>query len=87
MAKGIGSYMEKRGTRFAHRTVPTRFGKDPTTGQVMVYALLDGSEEEVLFGTFDTVIMAIGRTALAGQLNLEAAGVSYNPKTGEEYLK
>lgn len=35
------------------------------------------------YGVFDTVLMAIGRTGCAGQLNLEATGLSYNAKSGK----
>jgi pyruvate/2-oxoglutarate dehydrogenase complex dihydrolipoamide dehydrogenase (E3) component len=64
-----------------------RFERDDT-GRVRVYTTVEGSEEgEVLSGEYDTVLMAIGRTALAGDLNLKAAGVKYNEKNGGSLLE
>jgi len=76
IAEMIGQYMERHGTKFARGMVPSKFEKLPN-GQVKVF--VDGNE----YGIYDTVLMAIGRTGCAGQLNLEAAGLAYNAKSGK----
>lgn len=41
----------------------------------------DGVPKE--YDVFDTCLLAIGRTGLAGKINCEAAGISYNAKSGK----
>eukprot|EP00931_Biecheleriopsis_adriatica_P031416 TRINITY_DN1842_c0_g1_i1.p1 TRINITY_DN1842_c0_g1~~TRINITY_DN1842_c0_g1_i1.p1 ORF type:complete len:506 (-),score=112.47 TRINITY_DN1842_c0_g1_i1:237-1688(-) len=76
IANMIGNYMEKHGVNFAREMVPSKFEKMPD-GKVKVFV------KDAEYGIFDTVLMAIGRTGLAEQLNLEAAGLSYNKKSGK----
>ena len=72
----IGSYMERHGVNFAKEMVPSKFEKT-ADGKVKVFV------KDAEYGVFDTVLMAVGRTGCAGQLNLEAAGLSYNAKSGK----
>jgi thioredoxin reductase (NADPH) len=67
-AEMIGKFMESHGINFARTMVPDKFEK--VGDQTRVYV---GGK---VFGDFDTVLVAIGRTGLASQLNLEAAGVT-----------
>jgi len=69
MANLIGEYMERHGTKFVNKTTPSKFEKT-ADGKVRVFV---GDEE---FGVYDTVLMAIGRTGCANQLNLGAAGLA-----------
>lgn len=74
-AEMIGKFMESHGINFARTMVPDKFEK--VGDQTRVYV---GGK---VFGDFDTVLVAIGRTGLASQLNLEAAGVTYDAKSGK----
>jgi thioredoxin reductase (NADPH) len=76
IATKIGDYMEKKGIKFVRQTVPSKFEKT-ADGKTKVF--VDDKE----FGVYDTVFIAIGRTGCAGWLNLEAAGVPYDAKTGK----
>jgi thioredoxin reductase (NADPH) len=76
IATKIGEYMEKKGVKFVRQTVPSKFEKT-ADGKTKVF--VDDKE----FGVYDTVFIAIGRTGCAGWLNLEAAGVPYDAKTGK----
>lgn len=67
--------MESHGVNFARGKVPTKFEK--IGDQTRVY--VDGK----VYGDYDTVLLAIGRTGCAGLLNLEAAGVNYDAKSGK----
>jgi thioredoxin reductase (NADPH) len=75
-ANKIGDFMEKHGTKFVRGKVPSKFEKTPE-GDVKVF--VDGQE----FGVYNTVLLAIGRTGCAGWVNLEAAGVPYDKKSGK----
>lgn len=71
IADMIGTYMQKHHVKFARGMTPSRFEKTPS-GQVKVF--VNDSE----YGVFDTVLLAIGRTGCAGQLNLPAVGIEFN---------
>jgi len=68
--------MEQKGVKFVRETVPSKFEKTED-GKTKVF--VDDKE----YGIYDTVFVAIGRTGCAGWLNLEAAGIPYNAKTGK----
>jgi thioredoxin reductase (NADPH) len=72
----IGDYMQAKGVKFVRETVPSKFEKT-ADGKVKVF--VDDKE----FGIYDSVFVAIGRTGCAGWLNLEAAGIPYNAKSGK----
>jgi thioredoxin reductase (NADPH) len=72
----IGDYMESKGVKFQRETVPSKFEKT-ADGKVKVF--VDDKE----FGIYDTVFVAIGRSGCAHLLNLEAAGIPYDAKSGK----
>jgi len=76
IATRIGDYMESKGTKFVRETVPSKFERTED-GKVRVFV------KDKEYGIYDTVFVAIGRTGCASWLNLEAAGVAYNPKSGK----
>jgi len=76
IANMIGDYMEKHGCKFAREMVPSKFEK-MADGKVKVFV----KDQE--FGIFDTVLMAVGRSGLAGQLNVKAAGLDYKENNGK----
>jgi len=75
IAERIGTFMEEEGCKFARKMVPTKFEKE---GDKIVVYTKDG-----LFGKYDTVLMAVGRTGLCSTLNLEAAGVEYDKESSK----
>jgi len=77
-ADRIGKYMEHVGVQFIKEHVPEKFEK-LANGKIRVYyraskGLLAESKTE----DFDTVLMAVGRSADTKGLNLDAAGVKTN---------
>jgi len=68
----VGKYMENKGVKFITGAIPDNV------------SLLENGQRRVSWGTnsedFDTVLVAIGRTANTKYLNLEAAGVKYDPR-------
>lgn len=80
----IGKAMERMGVKFEWGLTPSRFEKNSENGKVKVFV---PSQEggEVLYGEFDTVLMAVGRNGCANLLNLEAAGVLYKKTNGKIY--
>jgi thioredoxin reductase (NADPH) len=76
IAEMIGSYMEKHHVKFVRKKIPSRFEKTPS-GQVKVFV------DDVLFDTYDTVLMATGRTGCAGLINVEAAGLEHIKSNGK----
>mmetsp|Transcript_78796 Transcript_78796/g.213344 ORF Transcript_78796/g.213344 Transcript_78796/m.213344 type:complete len:483 (+) Transcript_78796:68-1516(+) len=72
----IGEFMEKHGVKFARGMVPDKFEKT-ADGRTKVF--VNGE----VFGEYDTVLMAIGRTGCAGWLNLKAAGLEFDEKDGK----
>ena len=79
VAGRIGDYMEKTGTKFIKGATPEKFER-LENGRIKVYSSAPGFPQE-----FDTVLMATGRFGLAGKLNLGAAGVKWNEKSGKIY--
>jgi len=73
MANRIGDYMEKHGTKFIHKAVPTKMEKPDPEGRIKV-TYKQGEEEKT--EEYDTVLFAIGRYALTENIELAKAGVS-----------
>ncbi|GAB0096789.1 Thioredoxin reductase 1, mitochondrial [Sergentomyia squamirostris] len=75
MADIVSSAMVEKGINFLHKTVPTSVEKNSEGRLVVKYRNAEGQEgaEEC-----DTVLFAIGRTALTEDLKLENADVKYN---------
>lgn len=84
MAEMIGTYMEKHGTQFLRKCVPTRIemieeGKPPLLR--VYYKKTEDSQEYSI--DVNTVLMAIGRDACTNEIGLENTGVITNPKNGK----
>uniref|UniRef100_A0A0A9X5F0 thioredoxin-disulfide reductase (NADPH) n=1 Tax=Lygus hesperus TaxID=30085 RepID=A0A0A9X5F0_LYGHE len=77
MAARIEDHMTSCGVKFIKNTVPTLFKKDEKTGAIATSGETNG--KKTFSGAFDTVLLAIGREACTGKLNLEGIGVKINP--------
>eukprot|EP00123_Amoebidium_parasiticum_P005705 comp16843_c0_seq1/m.15291 comp16843_c0_seq1/g.15291 ORF comp16843_c0_seq1/g.15291 comp16843_c0_seq1/m.15291 type:complete len:495 (-) comp16843_c0_seq1:298-1782(-) len=79
MAEMVASYMQQHGVDFVRGVVPTEITK---SDDGMLHVAYSGNDQK---GTLDcnTVLFAIGRTPCTAQLNLSAAGVSVDAKTGK----
>jgi thioredoxin reductase (NADPH) len=75
----IGSYMADHGVKFRMQTLPSKLEK---VGDKIKVTFTDGSDEE-----FDTVLVAIGRSADTTKLGLADCGVSLNKKNGKIITK
>lgn len=73
IAEKIGQYMEAYHTKFIRGAVPVKLEKPDPAGQIHV--TYKDSEDKEHVELYDTVLFAIGRYAVTGGLNLEAAGV------------
>lgn len=74
-ATRVGQFMELKGTKFIYQAVPEDIEKAENGRKKVTYKDRSGvlhSEE------YDTVVLAIGRTANTMYLNLEAAGVTFD---------
>jgi len=81
IAEKIVSYMERHGTKMIRSSVPKKFEKT-ADGKVKV-TFTNSDFGNCVEEVFDTVMVAVGRTACTADLNLEAAGVVVNPKSGK----
>ena len=79
IANKIGVSMEKRGVVFVRDIVPSKFTK---TGE-KVSVWVNGDE---LFGEFDTVLMAVGRSGCVNLLNSSNVGVSHKSSNGKVFV-
>jgi len=75
-AEKIGEFMEDTGVKFRRGVVPTKLEK--TAGGQIAVTFDNGSS-----GTYDTVLVAIGRTGDTGKLGLENAGIKPSEKNGK----
>ncbi|XP_078577808.1 thioredoxin reductase 2, mitochondrial-like [Branchiostoma floridae x Branchiostoma japonicum] len=80
MADLVTDHMEGSGTRFLRQHVPVAIDKTDS-GQLQV-TWRDGSGQEGQ-GTFDTVMMAVGRFANTGTLGLDTVGVEWYSESGK----
>lgn len=81
-ATRVGQYMELKGTKFIHHAIPENIEKLENGKKKVTWVNKEGnlqSEE------YDTVLVAIGRTANTAYLNLEAAGVKYDAENKKIY--
>jgi len=74
-ATKVGQYMELRGTKFIYGSVPERIEKTEDGKKRVFWSDKNGIEQSEVY---DTVLVAIGRTANTQYLNLEKAGVKYD---------
>lgn len=75
MSQRIGTYMEEHAVKFIKESSPVSLSKTPA-GRILV-KWQTGEDE------FDTVVAAVGRNADLKGLNLEAAGVKIDEKSGK----
>ncbi|XP_055710396.1 thioredoxin reductase 1, mitochondrial isoform X2 [Phlebotomus papatasi] len=75
MADIVASSMIEKGINFLFKTIPTSVEKTPEGRLLVKYRNSEGVEGS---DVFDTVLFAIGRTALTDDLKLENAGVKVN---------
>ena len=71
MANKVGDYMKKTGIKFIRGAVPTEFAKNSSGQKVVTYK----QGEEEIEDIYDTVMLAIGRSADTEGLNLGSVGV------------
>jgi len=71
----VGQYMEQRGTKFIYGSVPERIEKTEDGKKKVTWTDKNGIEQS---DVYDSVLVAIGRTANTPYLNLEGAGVKYD---------
>ena len=71
MANKVGDYMKKTGIKFIRGAVPTEFAKNSSGQKVVTYKQGEEEVEDI----YDTVMLAIGRSADTQGLNLESVGV------------
>jgi len=76
-ADKIGEYMEIHGVKFKKSVVPTKLEKIDGTERILV-TFSDQSQEE-----YDTVLVAIGRSADTEKLGLDKVGITPNAKNGK----
>jgi len=82
-ATRIAKFMEEDGVKFLHKKVPKKFEKVGSQIKVSAENVLTKTVEEI--GTFDTVLMAIGRNGCAQWLRTDKAGIACN-KWGDKVL-
>lgn len=75
-ADKIGSYMEDHGVKFRKEVVPQKLEKTDE-GRIQV-TFSDGAQD-----VFDTVLVAIGRSADTEKLGLENVGIKTNARNGK----
>jgi len=72
----IGKYMEDSGVKFRNGVVPSKLVKN-SDGTIAV-TFSDGNSEN-----YDTVLVAIGRSADTSKLGLENVGVKFSDRNGK----
>ena len=81
-ARKIGQYMELKGTKFIYRAVPEAIEKLEDGRKKVTYKDNKGNTYSEVY---DTIIAAIGRNANTSYLNLESAGVEFDPQSKKVY--
>merc|ERR1719473_114500 len=76
MAMQIKEYMVGHGIKFTEGAVPASVEKLESGKKKVTWTLKDGSTAS---DEYDTVLLAIGRDALTGEMGLDKAGVTVNP--------
>lgn len=75
-ADKIGDYMEDHGVKFKREVIPKKLEK--VDGDRIKVTFSDDSED-----IYDTVLVAIGRSADTSKLGLENVGIEVDPKNGK----
>ena len=81
-ATKIGQYMETKGTKFIYKTIPDTIEKTEDGKRKVTWKDQNGN---VQTDVFDTVLLAIGRTANTPFVNLESTGVKYNAENNKVF--
>jgi len=81
IANMIAEYMERHGTRMLRKCTPVKFEKLESGKIAATIRNNDFGLETV--EEFDTVLLAVGRTAITKDMGLDLAGVKFDPKTGK----
>jgi thioredoxin reductase (NADPH) len=74
-ATRVGQYMELKGTKFIYQAIPEAIEKTESGRKLVTWTDKDGNKQTE---EYDTVLVAVGRTANTKYLNLESAGVKYD---------
>lgn len=82
IAQKVAQYMDTHGTKFAHGCAPLAVHKSEDASS-RLRVQFKTSEGEMKEEEFDTVMLAIGRTALTQSLGLENAGVNVDASSGK----
>uniref|UniRef100_A0A5S6R1Y1 thioredoxin-disulfide reductase (NADPH) n=1 Tax=Trichuris muris TaxID=70415 RepID=A0A5S6R1Y1_TRIMR len=81
MANRIGIHMESvAGIKFIHNCVPTKIERIEEGKPGLLRVVGQTSDGQTIEGTYNTVLLAIGRDALTDGLNLDMLGVKRNEK-------
>jgi thioredoxin reductase (NADPH) len=80
MAGIIGSFMENKGIKFKHGSVPVEITriKEGTPGEVLVK--YKNEKDEIEEEVYNTVVLAVGRDPCTKEIGLDKVGVKLNPK-------
>ena len=80
MAGIIGSFMENKGIKFKHGSVPVEITriKEGTPGEVLVK--YKNEKDEIQEEVYNTVVLAVGRDPCTKEIGLDKVGVKLNPK-------
>lgn len=74
-ATRVGQYMELKGTKFIYKAVPEKIEKTEDGKKRVFWKDTNGNVQSEVY---DTVLVAVGRTANTKYLNLEAVGIKYD---------
>lgn len=84
MASLVVKEMQEHGVKFLFKCIPQSVTKQPSGKLLVRWRCLEADENDVEAyqeDEYDTVLLAVGRTALTEQLGLKEAGVHFNPRT------
>jgi len=85
MAQKIGQFMEEHGTKFIYKCVPEKIEVLPNEKRLVTWRNVE--EDKTYSEEFDTVMIAIGRTADTASLGLEKVGVELDKNSKKIIVK
>uniref|UniRef100_A0A8C5P332 Thioredoxin reductase 3 n=1 Tax=Jaculus jaculus TaxID=51337 RepID=A0A8C5P332_JACJA len=84
MAEKVGAYMEQHGVKFLRKFVPMTVQQLEKGSPGMLKVVAKSTEgTETIEGTYNTVLLAIGRDSCTKKIGLEKIGVRVNEKNGK----
>ncbi|XP_071446970.1 thioredoxin reductase 1, mitochondrial [Hetaerina americana] len=83
MASLVREDMEKRGVRFIHECIPTNVQRIGKGKLEVAFKSTNSKGKDGSKAVYKTVLFAMGRKPATEKLQLEKAGVEYNPTTGK----